>query len=169
MIINDILIPLFVLIIIVMGVIKKIDVYNSFVEGCIEGLSLVVKIIPPYFAMIFAINIFVESGIITFIVNKLSFLPVTIKTIAPIALIRPISGTAALALLNTILDQYGPDSLIGLIASTIQGCTDTTFYVLALYFSSVKIKKTKYALLVGLLADLTGVITAIIVVNLLLN
>ena len=161
MIVNEIIIPLFVL--------KKVDVYNSFVEGCMEGLKLVVKIISPYFAMIFAINIFVESGIIMFLVDKLVLLPATIKAVVPMALIRPISGTASLALLNNLLKQYGPDSLIGLIASTIQGCTDTTFYVLALYFGSIKIKKTKYALLVGLLADLAGIITAIIVVYLLAN
>ncbi len=169
MIINQLIIPLLVVIIIGFGLLKGHDIYNLFIEGCKDGINIAIKIIPPYFAMIFAINIFNGSGIINCIINQLAFLPKSIRLVIPMALIRPISGTASLAVLNQILSYYGPDSLVGNIASTIQGCTDTTFYVLALYFSSVRIKKTRYALAVGLLADLAGVITAIIVVYLFLN
>lgn len=168
MIINQLIIPLFVIMIIIFGLIKKIDVYNTFLLGCKEGLSLVLKIIPPYFAMVFAINIFVNSGFIPYIMQFLK-ISRAIKLILPMAVIRPISGTASLAVLNQLLRDYGPDSIVGLIASTIQGCTDTTFYVLALYFGSVRIKKIRYALLVGLIADITGVVTAILVVYLFLN
>lgn len=81
------------------------------------------------------------------------------------ALLRPISGTATLAILQNIFSLYGPDSFIGYLASTFQGCTDTTIYVLALYFGSIKITKTRYALIVGLFADLIGIISAILIVS----
>jgi len=169
MIINYTIIPMFVIIIIMFGLIKGFDIYDLFIEGCKEGINLAIKIIPPYFAMVFAINIFNGSGVINFIINNLILVPKNIRLVIPMALVRPISGTASLAILNQIFSNYGPDSLVGNIASTLQGCTDTTFYVLALYFGSIKIKKTRYALIVGLMADLVGVITAIIVVYLFLN
>ena len=169
MIINYTIIPMFVIIIIMFGLIKGFDIYDLFIEGCKEGINLAIKIIPPYFAMVFAINIFNGSGVINFIINNLILVPKNIRLVIPMALVRPISGTASLAILNQIFSNYGPDSLVGNIASTLQGCTDTTFYVLALYFGSIKIKKTRYALIVGLMADLIGVITAIIVVYLFLN
>lgn len=169
MIINYTIIPMFVIIIIMFGLIKGFDIYDLFIEGCKEGINLAIKIIPPYFAMVFAINIFNGSGVINFIINNLILVPKNIRLVIPMALVRPISGTASLAILNHIFSNYGPDSLVGNIASTLQGCTDTTFYVLALYFGSIKIKKTRYALIVGLMADLVGVITAIIVVYLFLN
>ena len=169
MIINYTIIPMFVIIIIMFGLIKGFDIYDLFIEGCKEGINLAIKIIPPYFAMVFAINIFNGSGVINFIINNLILVPNNIRLVIPMALVRPISGTASLAILNQIFSNYGPDSLVGNIASTLQGCTDTTFYVLALYFGSIKIKKTRYALIVGLMADLVGVITAIIVVYLFLN
>ena len=83
------------------------------------------------------------------------------------AIMRPISGSSALAILNNLFQEYGPDSLIGRIASVIQGSTDTTLYVLTLYFGSVGIKKIRYAMYVGLIADLIGIISAIVIVNLL--
>ena len=87
--------------------------------------------------------------------------------ILPMAIMRPISGSSALAILNNILSVHGPDSLIGRMASVIQGSTDTTLYVLTLYFGSIGIKKIRYSLLVGLISDVIGIITAIILVNLL--
>lgn len=119
-------------------------------------------------AMIFGVNIFLKSGAIDylFILIKpfLSIIKVPIE-IFPMILLRPISGSSSLAFLNTLFDNYGPDSLIGLMGSVIQGSTDTTFYVLTLYFGSIGIKKIKYALWAGLFADLMGIISALIVVN----
>ena len=89
--------------------------------------------------------------------------------IIPMALLRPISGTATLAIMQNIFSLYGPDSFIGYLASTLQGCTDTTIYVLALYFGSIKIYKTRYALIVGLFADLIGIISAIVIVSFYFN
>ena len=120
--------------------------------------------------MVFAVNIFLESN---FLNTAFSFLlPVLSKfnlplDIIPMALLRPISGTASLSIMNDIFTNYGPDSFVGLLASTIQGSTDTTIYVLALYFSSIKVKKIKHALYNGLFADLIGITASFIVVSLL--
>ena len=89
--------------------------------------------------------------------------------ILPLAIIRPISGSASLAYLNNIFKVHGPDSFIGLLSSVMQGCTDTTFYVITLYFGSIGIKKIKYSLFAGLCADLIGIISSIIIVNLFFN
>ena len=144
------IIPIIILIIIVYGIKEKRNIYEDFLTGAKEGLLLIYNIIPPILAITFAVNIFVKSNFI----ND-----------TPMALLRPISGTATLAILQNIFSLYGPDSFIGYLASTIQGCTDTTIYVLALYFGSIKITKTRYALIVGLFADLIGIISAIIIVS----
>jgi len=160
-------IPIVVLIIIVYGLIKRRNIYEDFLDGAKEGIQLIYSIIPAILAMTFAINIFLKSNVISI---PLIILKPIIKTIPleviPMCLLRPISGTATLAILNNIYSLYGPDSFIGRLSSTIQGCTDTTIYVLALYFGSIKIFKTRYALYVGLFADLVGIIASIIIVSL---
>ena len=166
--ISKIIIPLFVVGIILYGHHKKVDVYNSFLAGAKEGLLTSFNIFPAIIGMIFAINIFLNSGVIDFILGWLksifNLLNVPLS-ILPMALLRPISGTASLAIMNDIFANFGPDSYIGRLASVLQGCTDTTIYVLALYFGSVKISKTKHALGVGLFADLIGIIMAFILVS----
>ena len=116
--------------------------------------------------MVFAINIFLDSnfvnavlGVFTPILNLIN-IPLEIM---PMALLRPISGTATLAIMNDIFIKYGPDSYVGRLASVLQGCTDTTIYVLALYFSSIGVKKIRYSLGVGLFADLVGITVAFII------
>ena len=160
-------IPIVVLIIILYGLIKRRNIYEDFLDGAKEGIQLIYSIIPAILAMTFAINIFLKSNVISI---PLIILKPIIKTIPleviPMCLLRPISGTATLAILNNIYSLYGPDSFIGRLSSTIQGCTDTTIYVLALYFGSIKIFKTRYALYVGLFADLVGIIASIIIVSL---
>jgi spore maturation protein B len=166
MIISKLIIPLFVLTIIIYGYKKKIMIYDSFLKGAKEGLKIVLNIFPPVIAFVFAINIFLNSQILeslfSFLTPALNRINLPIN-ILPMALIRPISGTATLAILNDIFLKFGPDSFIGLLASTIQGCTDTTIYVLALYFGSVKITKTRYALTTGLFADFIGIIASFII------
>lgn len=131
---------------------------------------MVYSLFPTFIAMIFAINIFTNSGFLDYF---LSFISKTFNIINfpievfPIAIIRPISSSASLAYLNNIFKLYGPDSYIGLLSSVMQGCTDTTFYIISLYFGSVGIKKIKYSLFAGLCADLIGIIASIILVNLL--
>ncbi len=166
---SKMIIPLFVLFVIFYGYKKKVLIYDSFLEGAKEGLITVFNIFPSILAMVFAINIFLNSniletifGVLTPILDKLS-LPINIL---PMAFVRPISGTASLAIMNEIFVNFGPDSFVGRLASTIQGCTDTTIYVLALYFGSIKINKTRYALSTGLFADLIGIIASFIIVSL---
>lgn len=166
--ISKIIIPIFVIVIILYGAYKKVDVYNSFLSGAKGGLHTSFNIFPAIIGMVFAINIFLNSGVINFILGWLSpifdFLNVPLS-ILPMALLRPISGTASLAIMNDIFVNFGPDSYMGRLASVLQGCTDTTVYVLALYFGSVRISKTKHALPTGLFADLVGIIMAFILVS----
>ena len=120
-------------------------------------------IFPTLLAMIVSVNILVDSGILEFIINLLiSSLKVPIEIIS-LAVMRPISGNATLALLNTIYTKYGVDNFYSLLGSTIQGCTDTTLYVIALYYGSIGIKNTRYALKVSLLADVVGITASILV------
>ena len=163
--ISSLIIPLLVLIVIIVGLIKKVDIYDVFVDGSKESFDMILTLFPCLLAMIFGINIFVKSGIIEFIFSFLKNINIP-KDIFPMMIMRPISGSASLAILNNIFSIYGPDSLIGRLGSIVQGSTDTTFYVLTLYFGSVGIKKIKYALWVGLFADLVGIISSIILVNL---
>lgn len=168
--VSKLIIPIFILIIVFYGFIKKVDIYDSFLNGAKEGLITCFNIFPSILAMVFAVNIFLESN---FLNTAFSFLlPVLSKfnlplDIIPMALLRPISGTASLSIMNDIFTNYGPDSFVGLLASTIQGSTDTTIYVLALYFSSIKVMKIKHALYNGLFADLIGITASFIVVSLL--
>ena len=167
--ISKLIIPIFILIIIFYGLIKKIDIYNSFLKGVKEGLITCFNIFPSILAMVFAVNIFLNSNFLSSgfsffspILNKFN-LPIDIL---PMAILRPISGTASLSIMNDIFIKYGTDSFVGILSSTIQGSTDTTIYVLALYFSSIKVVKTKHALLNGLFADLVGILVSFIVVSL---
>ena len=162
---SNYVIPIIIIIIITYGIIKKRNIYEDFLSGAKEGLILTYNIIPPILAIVFAINIFIKSNIINDSLFYLKHLINIELEVIPMIILRPISGTATLAILQNIFKLYGPDSLVGYLASTIQGCTDTTIYVLALYFGSIKVYKTRYALLVGLFADFIGIISAIVVVS----
>ena len=167
---SKIIIPIFILIIIFYGVAKKIDIYDSFLNGAKEGLMTCFNIFPSILAMVFAVNIFLDSNflstVFSFLTPALSKFNIPIDII-PMALLIPISGTASMSIMNDIFKNFGPDSFAGLLASTIQGSTDTTIYVLALYFSSIKVTKIKHALYNGLFADLIGITASFIVVALL--
>ena len=163
---SKIVIPIFIVFVIFYGFIKKVNIYDAFLEGAKEGLMISFNIFPSIIAMVFAINIFLDSnfvnavlGVFTPILNLIN-IPLEIM---PMALLRPISGTATLAIMNDIFIKYGPDSYVGRLASVLQGCTDTTIYVLALYFSSIGVKKIRYSLCVGLFAVLVGISVAFII------
>jgi spore maturation protein B len=160
--------PFLVVVVIGYAFFKKVNIYDSFIKGAKEGVDMTFNLFPYLLAMIFGINIIVKSNAINDFLLLLKpvfdFLKVPLEII-PMAIMRPISGTATLALMNDIFTQYGVDSFLGRLASTIQGSTDTTIYILTLYFGFVGIKKIRYAMWVGLLADLVGVIASIIVVN----
>lgn len=165
---SKIIIPLFVFLIIFYGVKKKVNVYDTFLNGAKEGLIMVFHIAPTIIAMVFAVNIFLDSH---FLEEALSFMRPIFELgkipidILPMAILRPISGTASLAIMNDIFINFGPDSFVGRLASTLQGCTDTTIYVLALYYGSIKVTKTRYSLPVGLFADVCGIIAAFIITS----
>lgn len=166
--IANLIIPLITIFVLVYGLIKKVDVYDSFIKGVKEGLSTSLSIFPTIMAMIISINLLINSNIILKITNLLS--PILLKIGFPsevltLALLRPISSSSSLIVMDNLLKVYGVDSYIGRLSSIIQGSTDTTIYILGMYFSSVGIKKIRYSLLVGLLADLSCVIIATIVVN----
>lgn len=166
--ISNLIMPLIVLVVIIYGIRKKINVYSTFVEGAKESFEMVISLFPTFLAMILAVNIIINSELIPTILNIIKpifeFIKVPLE-IVPMALMRPISGSSSLALLNNIFEKLGPDSLGGRIGSIIQGSTDTTFYVISLYFGSVGIKKVRYALWAGLFADLLGIISSIIIVK----
>ena len=126
------------------------------------------SLFPTFIAMILAVNLFINSGFLEFIFNLLKPMFDLVKVpvdILPLAIVKPISGSASLAYLNNIFVHHGPDSFIGTLASVMQGSTDTTLYVIGLYFGSVGIKKIRYSLFAGLCADLIGIIASIIVVK----
>ena len=164
-----IILPLIVLSILIVAFVKRVNIYDKFLEGAKEGLFMVFKIAPNIFAMIFAVNIFIKSN---FISDVLSFLGPFLtrmgltSEILPMCFLRCISGTSTLGIMANIFDKYGPDSIMGYLASIIQGSSDTTLYVIALYFGSVGITKSRYALKAGLFADLIGVVVSFILVYL---
>lgn len=167
-IISYILIPLMIMGIIIYGFYKKVDIYSAFIEGAKEGIKSVINIFPFTISMVFAVNIFLHSGILERIFSVFSFLSNTINpSIFPMMFLRPISGSASLVIMSDIFKTLGPDSFIGRLASTIQGSTDTTFYVITLYFGSVGITRIRYALKAGLFADLIGIIMSFVFVYLL--
>jgi spore maturation protein B len=160
-------IPLLIGFILLYGTIKRVPTYESFVEGGKEGIKIAVSIIPFLVGMLVAISIFRASGALDALMNWIRPFMKTIGVpaeIVPLLIIRPISGNAALGVTSDLIAVYGPDSFIGRLASVLQGSTDTTFYVLTVYFGAVGIKKMGDALKVGLLADVVGIIAAIAVV-----
>lgn len=151
------------------GIWKKVQVYDAFIEGAKQGFDIAVKIIPYLVAMLVAISVFRSCGAFDYIIQGLSwvFASLGMNTdfvpALPTAVMRPFSGSGARGLMIETMTTYGPDSFVGRLACIFQGTADTTFYIVALYFGSVGVKKTRYAIPVSLLADLAAVITAIIV------
>ncbi|PAD79680.1 MULTISPECIES: spore maturation protein [Paenibacillus] len=145
---------------------RKVPVYESFVDGAKDGFSTAIQIIPHLVGMMVAISVFRASGALEFLVGWtgpfLQSLGVP-SEVLPLGLLRPLTGTGSLAYTTELIRAYGPDSLIGRIASTIQGSTDTTLYVLTVYFGAVGIRNGRYALKVGLFSDIVGFIAAIAV------
>lgn len=159
-------IPFFILVIPLYGYIRRVQVFDVFIEGAAEGLKTAFKILPFLLGMLVAINIFRSTGGMNILLCLLSpvtnCLPIP-ADVLPLAIMRPISGSGAQAILVDIFTQYGPDSLVGRMASAMQGSTDTTFFILTVYFGSVGIRKIRYSLITGLIADLAGFIAAVII------
>ncbi len=158
-----------IVIFIFLGLIRKVNVYESFIDGAKEGFGIAIKIIPYLIAILVAIGVFRASGALDIFVNGLSSaliglgLNTDFVPALPTALMKPLSGSGARGMMVDAMEIYGADSFVGRLASTFQGATDTTFYIIAVYFGSVGIKKTRHAITCGLIADLAGIITAIFV------
>lgn len=152
---------------ILLGMRSKINVYEAFIDGAKDGFNIAIKIIPYLVAILVAIGVFRASGAmdwftdgIAWVLTQLGVNTDFVKAI-PTALMKPLSGSGARGMMVDIMKAEGADSFVGRVASTIQGATDTTFYILAVYFGSVGIKKTRYAVACGLFADLVGIVAAI--------
>lgn len=162
-------IPVMVVGIIVFGLIKKVAVYESFTDGAKEGFNTAIRIIPFLVAMLAAIGAFRASGAMEILTEWLD--PLTSKIgmpgeLLPMAIMRPLSGGGAQGVMTELITTHGPESLIGRMASVMMGSTDTTFYILAVYFGSISLKKTRHAVPAGLLADLVGLIAAVLMTRL---
>lgn len=162
------IIPLIILFILLIASWKKVPTYELFVEGGKEGIDISLSILPFLLGMLVSIAILESSGALDAFVALFTPILSVIGVpadIVPLAIVKPISGTASLGMMTELTKSYGPDSFIGRLAATMQGSTDTTLYVLTVYFGAIGIKKIRYALKVGLLADIFSVIGAIIIVK----
>ena len=159
-------IPLIILIFLAWGAVKKVKVYESFVEGAKEGFTTAIRIIPYLVAMLFAIGMFRASGAMDLLVKALSpimdIIGLPAETL-PMAFMRPLSGSGSLGIMTELMKAHGPDSFIGVLASTMYGSSETTFYVLAVYFGAVQIKNTRHAVPAGLIADFFGMLGALFI------
>ncbi|MCF7809315.1 MAG: spore maturation protein [Candidatus Marinimicrobia bacterium] len=164
--VSAIAIPLLMLTIIIHGRYKQVKVYEVFTEGAKEGFDVAVRIIPYLVAILVAIGAFRSSGALDILTGLLTPLTSMIGMpgeVIPMALMRPLSGSGAIGIVSELINTYGADSLPARMAAVMEGSTETTFYVLAVYFGSVGIKKTRHALPAALLADLAGIISAVLV------
>ena len=154
---------------IIAGMRKRINVYDTFIEGAKEGFQTAVRIIPYLVAILVAIGVFRASGAMDFLIDGIAWLIALVGGdtefvgALPTALMKPLSGSGARGLMVDAMTTYGADSFVGRLACLFQGATDTTFYILAVYFGSVGIRKTRHAVTCGLLADLAGIISAIFI------
>jgi len=164
-------IPILLLMVPVIAYLKKVPVYESFVAGAEDGFKTGVRILPFLIGMLMSIKVLVDSGFLQMVSSWLQpfltrlGLEQNLAEIIPLAIMRPLSGSGALGVATQLIHQHGPDSYIGRLASTLQGSTDTTFFVLTVYFGSVGIKKYRYALKLGLLADMIGLIVSIWIIT----
>ena len=163
--ISNVAMPMLILLIVLYSFKNKNQVFDSFLEGAKEGLKTTVNIFPTLLGLFVAIGALRNSGIIDMIVNLMSPILALVhfpSELMPLACIRPISGSGSIAIATDIMKNYGVDSVLGKIASTIMGSRETTVYTIAIYTSCVKVKKTRYIILAALLADFVGIVTSVV-------
>lgn len=171
-ILSALAIPLLMLFFFIYAALKKVHVYETAVEGAKEGFTVAIKIIPYLTLMLVAIAIFRASGamnVLIVLVRPLTDLIGFPAEVLPMAMMRPLSGSGSLGIMTETMNIHGTDSFIGTLVSTIYGSTETTFYVIAVYFGAVNIRKTRHALPTGLLADAISFIAALFFVKLLVG
>lgn len=169
--ISNLAMPLIILIIVIYGMIEKNKIFDDFLDGAKEGLEIVFSIFPTLVGLFVAIGALRSSGILDIIINFLMPILNVIHfptEIMPLAMLRPISGSSSIAIATDIMKNCGVDSILGMIASTIMGSTETTLYTIAIYTSCVKIKKTRFILIASLMADLVGIVVSVVVCRILL-
>jgi len=157
-------IPAIFLVILSVGAYREVKVYDVFVEGAKEGMTTAIRIIPPLVGLLVAVGVFRASGameLLVYAVKPVAELLGIPSEVMPLALLRPISGSASLALVADIMGTHGPDSFIGRAVSTMMGSTDTIFYTLTVYFGSVGIKNIRYTLVAALIADAVSVLVSV--------
>ena len=167
----EIIMPLFIAVTVVFGLVKKVPLFDAFVAGAKDGIRVLLKIAPTLVGLIVAVDMLKASGFTDLICETVTPLADWLgfpKEIVPMVLLRPISGGGSTALLTNIYNDFGPDSFAGKVASVLAGSTETTFYAIAIYFGSVKVKKTRHTLISALSADLTAAIAAVLTVRLFL-
>ncbi|MDE6762370.1 MAG: spore maturation protein [Oscillospiraceae bacterium] len=169
---SDLIIPFFIALIMIIGLIKHVDVFGEFTEGAKENLKAAFDVLPALIALMTAIGMFKASGTLEIISEAIS--PITEflgfpEECIPLAIIRPVSGSGALAVFESILNDVSPDSFAGRVASVIIGSTETTFYTIAVYYGITNVKKTRHAVTSSLTADLTGFIISALTVRLILG
>ncbi len=169
---SDFVIPVFIALIMTVGLIKRVDVFGEFTDGAKENLKSAFEVLPALIALMTAIGMFKASGGLEIISAAIA--PVTDflgfpKECIPLALIRPVSGSGALAVYESILTEVSPDSFAGRVASVVIGSTETTFYTIAVYYGITKVKKTRHAIASSLTADLTGFILSALTVRIILH
>lgn len=161
-------IPAIFLIILTTGIYKEVKVYEVFIEGAKEGIATVFKIIPSLVGLLVAIGVFRASGaldLLIYAVKPISEVLGIPSEALPLAFLRPISGSASLALVSDVLKNYGADSFVGRVVSTMMGSTETILYTLAIYFGSVGVKNIRFTLVAALIADVVSVMTSVWICN----
>ena len=169
--ISTIAVPIVIIIRVIYGIADKKKVYDIFVEGATEGMSIVIKIFPTLLGIFLAVGVLRSSGLLEIITRAVSVFTNKVgfpSEVMPLAMLRPISGSASLAVATDIMKTHGVDSKIGLITSTIMGSTETTFYTIAIYTGSIGVKKIRFVLVAALIADFIGMLTSAIVWNIIL-
>ena len=167
---SNLAMPLIILIIVIYGFIEKKEVFEKFIEGAKDGIKIIINIFPTLIGLFLAVGTLRSSGVLDIAIKLLEPLLNIIHfptEIMPLALLRPISGRSSIAVATDIMKNFGVDSQIGIMAGVIMGATETTLYTIAVYSSSVKIKKTRFVLIASLTADIVGIIVSVAVCRLL--
>lgn len=162
------IVPLFILIIIIVGIKNKLDILKLFTDGVLEGLKTTLNIFPYILAITIAITLLQDTGAMNFLITPIKGILANIgvpESVVPLVIFRPLSGGASTSVVMDIFKRFGPDSTQGKIASIIMGGTETTFYVTTILFGAAKIKKVRGTVIAAIIADLTAVIVAILLVN----
>lgn len=166
------IIPIIIGFVVIYGIMKKVKVYECFIEGAKDGISICVKIFPYLLGMIIAVNVFRTSGALGYLINlikpvvKIIGLP---PEVVPLAMVKPLSGSGAIGIFAETLKKYGADSYIGIVASIMMGSTETIFYTVTVYYGAINIKKIRHTLWAAIMADITAIIMAVILTNYIFN